>query len=128
MEQIITNQLFYYLGFGIHKSSCWIDIFKEDNKYIVIMTDGSGTSVTNACETIATKVMEKLLPDVDIENIIWIEHYPKDDAFPDTYSKIDFEFCKNQAFGQHCIIECTNPKWTYIGEKLTEEDMLELLK
>jgi len=128
MEQVF-NDRFDYLGFGVHKSFCNVEIYKEDDKYIVIMTEphdeSSGTSVTNACEDIATKLyndgyFEETYPG----NIVWVEHYSRERGFDETYDQINLEFA-GKGIGN---VKFAHPTWKHIGEKLTDEDVRELLK
>ena len=74
------DHIIEYKGYPFHNfiSRCGIQVREtEDGKYLVIATDlgdDTGTSVTNACETIAEVVCRdyEILP----RNLIFIEHYP----------------------------------------------------
>lgn len=81
-----------FLGFGIHKSACEVEIYKTvAGRYLVILTDiGEGTSVTNAAEQIATEVYNIYLKEdgVSSEDVVWVEHYPESDV---PYSIINLE-------------------------------------
>jgi hypothetical protein len=128
MKERYTDFKFDYKGFGIHDSWCIVEIWEHKGKYLVIltepMTENSGTSVTNACETIATKLFNQpgVFPKgTQIQDIIWVEHYP-DRGVPETYDLIEFNMTN---------VEETmfmSPRWKHIGETLTEEKKLELLQ
>ena len=127
MKEHYTDFRFEYKGFGIHDSWCQVEVWTHKDKYLVILTEpgteSSGTSVTNACEDIATKLFNQ--PGVfrngaSEKNIIWVEHYPERGGFPPTYDSIKFEYDQvKKTYG--------NPQWTHIGDALTEEQMKELL-
>lgn len=122
--QKIHNTVVRYKGFGVHESYCYVDIFKYHNKYLVIMTepdsDDSGTSVTNACETIATKVLNEYLIDVDVKNIKWIEHYYGGRRYlPESYDFVTFEYDGK---------EFHSPVWKRLNGTLTEEDLFNIIK
>lgn len=67
-----------FKGFGIHESKCHVDIFTlQDDRKVVLLSDlAIGTSVTNACEQIATEV--RRLHDLDPATTLWAETYPED--------------------------------------------------
>ena len=123
MKQVFNDRV-DYLGFGIHKSFCDVEIYKEADKYLVIMTEpcneSSGTSVTNACETIASDLFHRGLVGKDPEKIVWIEHYPER-GFPETFDAIDFVYDGR-------VKEFKNPEWFHLGESLSDEKVKELLK
>ena len=114
-----------YRGFGVHESFCHVEILNEDDKYVVIMTEpateSSGTSVTNACETIATQLYHRGLVGDNLDNVFWIEHYSKERGFPETYDGIEFDYDARTK-------ELKNPEWFHIGEELTDDKIKELLK
>jgi len=124
MEQVFNDRV-DYLGFGVHKSFCNVEILKNDDKYLVIMTEpmdeSSGTSVTNACETIASDLFHRGLVGKNPENVVWIEHYPERGGFPETYDRIYFEYDWRTK-------SIRNPAWEHIAEKLEDETVVELLK
>ncbi len=59
---------------------------------MVVLTDpgpGSGTSVTNACETIATELFYDRLSHIPFGDIRWIEHYPHEGSeWEETFDEI----------------------------------------
>ena len=82
----------------------------------------SGTSVTNACETIATDLLNsEYLNEVNPENVIWIEHYERRSSYPETFDVI--EFCIDD---ENRIL--SNPEWTHFGSSLDDEDIIDLLE
>ena len=127
MKEYYVDYHFDYKGFGVYDSWCMVNVWVHKGKYLVILTEpgteSSGTSVTNACEGIATKLLthpgvfkKKVIP----ENIVWIEHYPEHGVSPETYTRIHFTYNGEKN-------EYINPYWTHIKHPLTEEKMLELL-
>lgn len=129
MKQLYTNSRFEYKGLSVHDSYCEVEVLEHNNKFLVILTeppeDDSGTSVTNACENIATKLfntLETFSIGTLEKDIVWIEHYPQRGYhFPleETFDLITFKFNKGVFF---------SPQWKHIGENLTEEKMKDLLK
>ena len=71
-----------YLGFGVHKSSCDVEIWKlEDDRAVILCTDrGDGTSVTNAAETVVQDVYAKYLQGTDKAKCLFMETYPYEGA------------------------------------------------
>lgn len=95
--------IYEYKGFGNCESKCKIEVHSN----IVIATeldDNTGTSITNYAETLATMICKQfsILP----EELIWIEHYPKDSYSLETYSLVKFDIDKNRF---------SNPKWSYLS-------------
>lgn len=126
MKERYVDYRFEYKGFGIHDSWCQVEVWTHKDKYLVILTEpgteSSGTSVTNACEDIATKLLSHpgvFKKNVKPENIIWVEHYSDRGGFPPTYDRIKFTYDKNKY---------VNPHWIHISDTLSEEKMLELLQ
>ena len=123
MKQVHKNYRYEYKGYGTHDSWCDVEIWKHEHKYIVIMTepavDGSGTSVTNACEDIATKIFQDGLVGTNPDNVIWIEHYDARGEFPETYDQIFFEY-ENAKF--------KSPRWEHIGETFDDDMKYNIIK
>lgn len=73
-------EVFNYEGYHKTPSFCYIEFHKLENDVTVVVAtepgyheEGSGTSITNRAEHIATKVSrEKNIP---MLKLIWIEHY-----------------------------------------------------
>lgn len=127
MEKIFEDR-FEYKGFGIHDSWCFIEVYIHNQKCLVIMTEPnsdtpSGTSVTNACEDIATDIYNELhlFEDIYPENIIWVEHYcPEGSRKLDTYDRIDLHYDGGKF---------TYPIWEHLTEgTFSDEDKLNLLE
>ena len=126
MKERYVDYRFEYKGFGTRKSWCKVVVWVHKGKYLVILTEpgteSSGTSVTNVCEGIATKLLSHsgvFKKNVIPEDIVWIEHY-SESGYPETFDHIQFEYNKGKN-------EYVNPSWTHIGDTLTEEKMLTLL-
>ena len=70
----------HYEGIEGCKCICGLDIIKEDDRTIVILSelpDNTGTSVTKWYENIATRLYKQWLRGkYSIKNITWIEHHP----------------------------------------------------
>ena len=126
MKERYVDHHFEYKGYGVHESFCMVEVWEHKGKYLVVLTEpgteSSGTSVTNACETIATDLFKK--PGVFKHNtkssdIIWIEHYSERGEFPETFDLIELT--------EHGDGEFVAPDWRHIGETLSDEKKLELL-
>jgi len=130
MKRHYVNPRFEYKGCGIHDSWCGVEVWEHKDKYVTILTEPtnilSGTSVTNGCEDIATKLFKQrgvFKKNTKPENIIWIEHYPERDSgwySAETFDEVRFEYDGRND-------ELKHPNWVHIGDTLTEEKMLELL-
>lgn len=73
-----------FLGFGIHKSSCVVEIYESNGKCFVLFVDtGNGTSVTNAAEQLITEIYEKhLIGKYSPNDILFAETYEADRNYP----------------------------------------------
>lgn len=127
MKERYVDYRFEYKGFGVHDSWCKVDVWIHKEKYLVILTEpgteSSGTSVTNACEDIATKLLshpDVFKKNVKPENIIWVEHYPERGEGLPTYDRIQFKY-------SHFTKTYFNPWWTHISDTFTEEQMYEYM-
>lgn len=86
--RLVEDSVFSYPGYHGCPSLCRLRIYEPENTaaspWVVIaseLPDNPGTSVTNACERIATEVWHKLeRPD---SGMVFVEHYP-DRAFVGT--------------------------------------------
>lgn len=69
-----------FLGFGIHKSSCEVEIYRKGDKVFVLFVDtGHGTSVTNACELLVQEIYDRyLIGKYKREDILFAETYKRD--------------------------------------------------
>jgi len=83
--------------------------------------ESSGTSVTNACEDIATDLYNEHMSDVNPEDIIWVEHYFGEGIRQgDTYDRIYLHY-DGEKF--------TYPEWEYLTVgTFSDEDKLKLLE
>jgi len=104
-------QILHYKGFWNCDAKCGLEIKRDKDKIIVILTeldDNPGTSVTNMVEQLATMVYHQFLKGIPIENITWIEHYPKT-SFGETFDRVTMNWNGK---------EFSNPKWERIREVL----------
>ena len=83
--RVVENSVFSYRGYHGCRSLCRLRIYKPEDvaggPWVVIaseLADNPGTSVTNACERIATAVWQKL--ERPASGMVFVEHYP-DRAF-----------------------------------------------
>ena len=108
---------FAFKGFHGIPSDCQLDIYHVKDTYVVLLTDQNhGTSVTNACEMIATKVLstyQHLTP----KNTVWVEHYDRMDG--ETFDIITFAWEDNRV--------ASSPNWQRITTKQWE-DMIHVRK
>ena len=125
MKERFADFRFTYNGYNNIPSWCEVEVWIHKNKYLVVMTEpntnGSGTSVTNACEIIATTLFRQVgvfKTKTKPEDIIWIEHYPERDGGDESFDEIEFQFDDDRF---HL------PEWSYYGDTMTENDMKELL-
>jgi hypothetical protein len=86
LRQPNYDEVLHFGGYFGTASQCGIRIWTDGprgatapTRYIIMMTelaDNPGTSVTNACEMVATEVLLTMLPKADPDLITWIEHWP----------------------------------------------------
>jgi len=116
MKQHYVDFRFEYKGYGIHDSWCIVQVYTHKGKCVVVMTEpgvpDTGTSVTNACETIATKLFnqEDVFPKgTKPENILWFETYAKTyedmETGSDAVDQIDLDYVDG---------EFRAPTWTRV--------------
>ena len=118
MEHIELKPFTWIHPRGSFSSRCDLDIYMLDKRAVVIATEreddpGSGISVANGADIIATIVLQKfgLNPDA----ITWIEHYPEKRLSPDkpykldeTYNLVKFNYDGSRLFA---------PKWERIDKE-----------
>jgi hypothetical protein len=87
---------FYFAGFHGSKAHCWLRIFDgdPDRPTVVIATElrtNTGTSITNAAETLAAAVCRRHR--IDPDSLLWVEHYGPSPALrlPERYSLVSFD-------------------------------------
>jgi hypothetical protein len=111
-----------YRGYHGCPSKCGVRIFEPtifEEPYVAVYTelaDNSGTSVTNAAETVATHIWEFLeRPDTEI---VFIEHWPartsngwREPMLQEHWSQVTF-YCVKGGFAR--------PKWQRIGKEEVE--------
>ena len=122
--EIITNQKFNYEGYHKIPSFCYIDIYRYPNFTIVIATEpdyneeGSGTSITNRAEHIATEVSKKY--NIPMIELTWIEHYNRVSNIKkeETWDLVFFNREKTPVRGYwgypNGEMVFTNPQWYHI--------------
>lgn len=101
--------IYNYLGYWECKSKCDIEIHGN----VVIATEineNRGTSITNAAEVLANKVCEEY--SIDKANLMWIEHYKRDESYNDDYSLVNFVIYNN---------ELISPAWKYLTKEQVED-------
>ena len=89
---------------GTFSSRCDLEIFMWGDRTVVVATEreddpGSGLSISNGADTLATIVMQKYRLDPD--TMTWIEHYPEKKMGPiyrmgETYDLVRFRFKGNR--------------------------------
>lgn len=115
MSTTIEQKEYYYFGHFHDPSTCYLQIFKNNDNghHIIVVTempDNKGTSVTNAIETLA----QNITSEYDINDFTWIEHYTSHsfNREEDTFDEATFE-------GENY----TRPKW----ERTSLEKVKELI-
>ncbi len=76
-------RILFFEGLGGRDSICGVEIIKNEDKTVVVLTEADenpGTSVTNGIEKIARKLCDTWLEGTDPKSITWIEHYPKSEC------------------------------------------------
>jgi hypothetical protein len=93
-----------FKGFGINKSECKVEIWKLQDKALVLFTDtGKGTSVTNASEQLVTEIYNQYL----------IKDYkPNQCLFSETYDRIQIDIVLPNWQGN----KCHRVGWKHLGK------------
>jgi hypothetical protein len=121
MQPRVNEDKFTYKPSPFYRlAHCRIRLYKHDGRQVVVaseVADNPGMSVTNAAEDLATQVVAYYK--LDIERLIWIEHYPADrrlDA-PTTFDLVRFTWAEGTA---------SDPEWRRLTfeevERLTGDD------
>ena len=113
MKLILDNQSFGYKGFGTYgpESTCGLKVWSDGtDRYAVLFTNGTGTSVTNASEYIAT-IVSRLIGN-RTKNTRWFETYPEN---PDQVDEIQYDSVEEKPF----VLE--NPVWNGISKSEFEK-------
>lgn len=87
-------------------SSCQLHIYKQENQIIIIASNNSGVSVTNAAENLIKLVLEEY--SLDPAKVIWIEHY----AYRDGFDIVTFQY-KDNIFSK--------PRWIAIPYEIVAD-------
>jgi hypothetical protein len=130
MKEYYVNFRFEYKGLGVHESWCVVQVYTHKKRCVAILTEpgvpDTGTSVTNACETIATMLYNEkgVFPKgTKPEDIIWCETYARSyremEKSNGEVDRISFDF-KNG--------EYKNPQWSRIFTSLSVDRMFFLEK
>lgn len=114
METIYKNENFEFKGYWNCLSKCEVQINVEQNgdiisRVVVILTelpDNPGTSITNAFESIATEIYHRMLKDIPIERIEWIEHYLGTRYLGETYDRVIMDWDGKKFY---------SPRWKHIS-------------
>jgi hypothetical protein len=76
-------------GFGTWESLCRLRIYETPEQAVVIATElpeNTGTSITNAVESLAMMVVEQY--ELRPHTLVWIEHYPAHRDLPETFARV----------------------------------------
>lgn len=114
-------------GFGSWDSYCHLRIYARLNKNIVMVSDcgiGSGTSITNSAENLATLICRD--KQIDPNTLIWIEHYPSLDPKEETFDLVKFTVTPTSVRLECCEFSgakwfFSSPKWLHLGRKKAEK-------
>jgi hypothetical protein len=117
-----THERFPFRGFGGRPSVCRLQIRWKDDTALAMWTelnDNSGTSVTNASESLAGEVVAEF--NLEPSKCLFIEHYPPQRGISGpTWSIVSYEWEKG-----------ANDRWRArqaAWEALTERDAKKLLE
>lgn len=105
-----------FMGYGMHPSKCRIRVYDEPVHTVVIASDlgsGSGTSVTNAAEDIASKVCS--VYDINPQRMTWVEHYPRRGEYPDTFDLVEFTILPRTQWQGGKVV--SSPSWSPLTKK-----------
>ena len=88
--------IYHYRGYHGCDSKCGVEIIEDRNGQVtVIFTEllcNQGTSITNMIEKLATEIYYKYLSHKPVNDIRWLEHYPKDFFGGETYDEVSLEW------------------------------------
>jgi len=101
----------HFKGYGIHDSWVNIKMWAHGQQAIILITNGEGTSVTNAAEQILTEVYNKSIKYQNFHhlNCVWIETY-------NPQKGIDFIIPKWAYKGLEPMVESVT--WKHLGKLL----------
>ncbi len=77
------HQLFYFTSYGVHRSRCWVSIFKHGSKFLIVLADPDpiendlAPALIDVIEYAATTVKDNFLPRVSPELVTWVLHLRK---------------------------------------------------
>ena len=138
MKERYVDFRFEYKGLGMYDSWCVVQVYTHKGRSIAILTEpgtDSGTSVTNACETIATKLFHTkgVFPKgTKPEDIIWAETYARNyKEMKKSNGEVDcieFTIVNNIYDNKKEEYTFRNPKWTRIYTSLEVDKMFFLEK
>lgn len=98
-----------YDGYGGCESWCDVLVERGTEAYVVTVTeepDNPGTSVTNAAETIATEVAQRVMPGtVPVEDLWFVERYERPSET--TLDRVRFTWDDDR--------RASEPRWTVLG-------------
>lgn len=110
------------------RSICDIVIHRDKDGGATVLVcerpDNPGASVTNAAETIATRVATVYLADVRPELIRFVEHYPREGRIPETFDRVRFTIMNEESSRGAAPIAFENPAW----ERITDSEECAALK
>ena len=123
------DEIFEFRGYHGFPSKCRIRAWlfgRIELSILVMMSDipDGGTSITNASEVIATKVMQDIVgPKFDLEHdrVTWIEHYPRqgennrDPVYRTSFDLVTYKWLNGKE------LRATSPSWTRVSKAWIEE-------
>ena len=123
--QKVVDTVFNFPLSSVPGSKCRIRIFREDGKQIIVIAShilgSQGTSITNAIEEVATKVMhnyQEYFSSPDQEPI-WVQYYPAGSLHFETEDRVHLVTLDCSTTGV-----LTNPCWTHVTEDHAEASFL----
>ena len=114
------GEVYHYKGYHGCSSKCELNIYVRGDRAVVMFTelpDNPGTSVTNMIEVLATQVYHERLKRYPIENIQFVECYPKSPSqLVSTYDLVKLKWTG---------LEFKSPAWKRIGIHFDPNKLLE---
>lgn len=120
MMELIQDRRFDFRGYHGSKAHCRIRAYRgRDGQFVVVATElptNQGTSITNACETLAAEVCTRL--EIDPTAMRWVEHYT---AGPHRDGAESFDvvtFIPSAGRREHGLGQ---PKWRRVSKAVVED-------
>lgn len=132
MSNWVYDGRFEYQGYHRTPAFCWLNIGKIGRGHyggsgtVVIMTElpDSGLSVTNACEKIATKVVQEIFypRDWPLHKAMWFEHYTEEErgrSLGESYDMVLFQWEPSMKTGAGLV--ATQATWRHVDRAFVED-------